>query len=78
MNLVFASDRVYASGAVPSTWTLDGALTERGGGQGPKSGSAFSTVVGDTVTPVAAGAQVYDADASTSSPYAISALVELR
>lgn len=78
VNLVMAGDRKYATGAQPSTWMLDAALTERAEGAGPKDGSAFSTVVGDTPTTVAAGAKTYAATASQTSGYAFTALIQVQ
>ncbi len=78
LNVVFAGDRKYATGATPSTWTLGQGLSEHGEGQGPKSGSAFSMVIGDTVCHQVAGAKTYAATASQSTPYALTGLVQVQ
>ncbi len=72
------ADRVYASGAVPNSWTLDTRLTERLEGAGPKSGSAFSAAVGDTGAPVAAGDYDIAANVGVATPYAVMALIQVQ
>lgn len=77
-NVVLGSERLYVSGARPSTWTLGAGLSERQDAGGFNSGkSALSQVVGDTGAPVPAGAKTYEATASQPSKYAITALVNL-
>lgn len=80
-NLVMAADRAYVSGgSQPSTWTPGTGLTERsdhGGHSTANIKSSMSAEASDTGTNVAAGSHTYDATASQSSSYGITALVQL-
>jgi pectate lyase len=77
-NVVLAADRMYVSGAHPSTWTLDAETVERMDAGGSNSGkSALSQVVGDTGGAVSPGEKSFAATASQASKYAASAIVSL-
>ena len=77
-RMVLGSDRIYERNARHSTWTLGSELIERTDAGGSNGGrSALSQVVGDTGTPVPAGAGEHDVTATQASKYAITALVSL-